>query len=241
MFCYNLEIMKTVGIIGKGNFGSFMGSHLEKHLEVSFYDKDDPDEQLRSVCDSDVVIFAVPFFSLEPIINKTKDLISSNSIICDVTSIKQKPLGLLKTAFPNNQILGTHPIFGPQSGKNGITGLPIVLSNISCTEGVYALIKQFLASKLELKVIEQTPDQHDQEMAYIQGLAHFVGRALKNLDIKDYETSTFSYHQLVELTDLLKDDSWELFRTIQEANPYAQEVRDSLRAELDSLEKKLES
>jgi len=232
--------MKTIGIIGAGNFGQFMASHLKKHLDVSLYDQADTDEQLQVVCSADVVIFAVPFFSLQNAIDSAQSYITDETVICDVTSIKQKPLELLQQAFPGNQIVGTHPIFGPQSGKNGITGLPIVVSNISCTDEPYQQISQFLASKLGLKVIEQTPEQHDKEMAYIQGLAHFIARALKNLKVKDFETSTFSYHQLVELTDLLKDDSWELFRTIQEANPYAQEVRDSLRAELDSLEEKLE-
>ncbi len=231
--------MKTIGIIGAGNFGRFMASHLEKYVEVFLYDRNNTDEQLQKVCSSDMVIFAVPFFSLQDAINSTQKYITDDAIICDVTSIKQKPLELLQKAFPANQVLGTHPIFGPQSGKNGISGLSIVLSNISCTTQTYTQVRDFIASKLELKIIEQTPEQHDKEMAHIQGLTHFIGRALKSLDIKDYETSTFSYHQLVELTDLLKDDSWELFRTIQEANPYAQEVRDSLRNELDLLENKL--
>ena len=231
--------MKTIGIIGAGNFGRFMASHVEKHFTVELFDKSDSEDQLKKVCASDFVIFAVPFSALDGAIKQAKDLISQETIVCDVTSIKQKPLELLQATFPDNQILGTHPIFGPQSGKDGIVGLPIVLSNVSCMEKTYSLTKQFLDSKLGLKIIEQTPDQHDKEMAYIQGLAHFIGRALKNLDIKDYETSTFSYHQLVELTDLLKDDSWELFQTIQEGNPYAQEVRDSLRTELNSLEERL--
>lgn len=231
--------IQTIGIIGVGNFGKLMSSHLERHFLIELYDKDDSQEQLIKTCSSDVVIFAVPFFSLADAIENTKDHISLEALICDVTSIKQKPLEMLSQAFPQNQVMGTHPIFGPQSGKDGIVGLPIVISNVSASQEVYNMVLEFIRTKLELKIIEQSPEQHDKEMAYIQGLAHFIGRALKNLNIKDYETSTFSYHQLVELTDLLKDDSWELFRTIQEGNEYAQEVRDNLRAELDRLEEKL--
>ena len=232
--------MKSVGIIGYGNFGKLIEKHLAPHFDVRAYDKEDSDKILKSVCQSDVVIFAIPFFSLQEVIEKTRDLIPNSSLIADVTSIKVKPVKMLSKVFPNHQIIATHPIFGPQSGKDGIVGLPIVIHNVSANAELYRKTLSFFKDTLELKVIEQTPDQHDREMAYIQGMAHFIGRALKNLDIKDYETSTFSYHQLVELTDLLREDSWELFRTIQEGNPYAEEVRKELMSELGSLEKRLD-
>jgi prephenate dehydrogenase len=45
--------------------------------------------------------------------------------LVDVTSVKVKPLEIIEKYFPKDkfQILGTHPMFGPQSGASGIKKL----------------------------------------------------------------------------------------------------------------------
>jgi prephenate dehydrogenase len=92
---------------------------------------------------------------------------------------------------------------------------------------------------LQLEVIEKTPEEHDSEMAYVQGLSHFVGRALSIMQIKDFESATKSYKQLLALENLVGSDSWELYKTIQNANPYTQEVRNTFLETLQDLETKL--
>ncbi len=218
-----------------------MAKHLAPHAEVRAYDPNQTSlsTDLKTVCSSQLVIFAVPFNVLEEAAESAVPFIAPETHIADVTSVKVKPLQILQKYFPHNPILGTHPIFGPQSGKESIAGLPIVLSNISWDAGSYAAVRAFLAETLKLRVIEKTAEEHDREMAHVQGLAHFIGRALKEMDIKDYETNTFSYHQLVELRDLLKDDSWDLFETIENANPHAAEVRTKLMIALQTLEERL--
>lgn len=234
--------METVGIIGFGQFGQFLMQHLEPHLDVHAYDINGKSpHSLEEVCACDVVIFAVPVQSLEAACKKAAPFLKESTRIADVASVKVRPLEILRTYFPDHALLGTHPIFGPQSGKDGIAGLPIVFSNLSWNESEYQKVREFCSSTLGLHVIERSPDEHDREMAHVMALSHFIGRALKHLDIKDYETNTFSYHQLVELRDLLKEDSWELFETIQKENPYAQEVRTNFLKELRSLEERLNS
>ena len=76
-------------------------------------------------------------------------------------------------------------------------------------------------------------------MAHVQGLSHFIGRALKHIEISDYATSTESYKQLVELRDLLAGDSWDLFETIQNTNSETKKVRTKFLKELEKIEKKL--
>ena len=232
---------RHIGIIGFGSFGQFMAGHLSPHAEVRAYDPNQKDlsTDLKTVCSSELVIFAVPFNALEEAAKSAVPFIPSQTHIADVTSVKVKPLQILQEYFPHNPILGTHPIFGPQSGRESIVGLPIVLSNISWDVESYAAVRAFLVDTLKLRVIEKTPEEHDKEMAHVQGLAHFIGRALKDMDIKDYETNTFSYHQLVKLRDLLKEDSWELFETIENANPYAADIRAKLMNALQTLEGQL--
>lgn len=237
--------MKTLGIIGFGQFGQFMEQHLRAHFNVCVYDpkysKDDAScwESLENMCDSDIVVFAVPFASLEEACTQAKPHIKKETLLADVTSVKVKPLELLQEHFPENQILGTHPIFGPRSGEGGIEGLPLAITNISWDEESFTSAKSFLQDTLQLKVVEVGAEEHDEQMAYEMGLAHFIGRALKHIGIEKFETNTKSYKELVNLQELLRDDSWELFETIQNDNPYAKHVREELLHHLHDLERRL--
>jgi prephenate dehydrogenase len=225
-----------IAIIGYGQFGQFMAKHLKPYFTVVPIKRDtDP----KKVATCDIVIFAVPWSGLETAITTLKPYIQKEALILDVTSVKQKPLALLTKHFPTHEILGTHPIFGPQSGKHGLTGLPIVLCNISFTKPHYTAVTKFLKQTLKLQVIEETAIEHDTEMARVQGLTHFIGRALLQLDIKSYATNTKSYAQLLELKRLLANDSWELFTTIQNTNPEAKIVRKELLTTLAALERDL--
>ncbi len=230
----------TFGIIGYGQFGQFIAPYLGTLGAVRAYDANGAGTHtLEETARADVLIFAVPVQHLKAAAETAKPHVQTGALIVDVSSVKVRPLEILGGVFPQHEILGTHPIFGPQSGKNGISGLPLVLTNHSFTKTHYATAKEFLLS-FELTLIERTPDQHDQEMARVQGLAHFIGRALKGLDIQAYETSTKSYRHLLELRDLLKDDSWELFETIQKENPHAKSVRAEFLTELNRLEELLD-
>lgn len=228
---------KKIAIVGYGQFGRFMAKHLRPYGTIIPVKRDTDPEKVRSC---DIVIFSVSFDGLESVCERLKPFIAPQAAIVDVTSVKQKPLRILQKHFPAHAILGTHPIFGPQSGKNGIAGLPIVLCNVSFPKNKYAAVKKFLKNELQLHVIEQTPKEHDYEMAHVQGLTHLIGRAIKRLDIQDFKTHTKSYEQLLELKKLLQDDTWELFKTIQDTNPEAKKVRKRFQKEILQIEKDLE-
>ncbi len=228
-----------IGIIGKGQFTNFIVPHLEKFFQVLVFGREEKDEEvLKSL---DYLIFSVPLQNLEEVCKEIQNKILENTIIIDVTSVKVKPLQILKQYFLNNQILGTHPIFGPQSGKNGIENLSIVLCNVSLGEEKYLGIKNFLIEKLQLKVIEKTPGQHDREMAYVHGLSHFIGRALSIMEIQEYETATKGYKNMIQLKETVGYDTWELYKTIQDGNELTKEVRKEFLKNLIELEQKLES
>ncbi len=232
-----------VGIIGWGNFTKFIKPILEKYFEVIIFSRSGEFEHLESTDKLetlDYLIFSIPLAGLEETCRKIQDKILEKTILIDVTSVKVEPLRIMKQYFLNNPILGTHPIFGPQSGKNGIENLPIVLTNVNLDENRYLEIRTFLSEVLKLKVIEKTAHQHDREMAYVQGLSHFIGRALATMDIQDFETATQSYRQLVNLEYLVGGDSWDLYKTIQNGNELTSEVRKKFLQTLVDLENKLD-
>jgi prephenate dehydrogenase len=238
--------MRKIGIIGVGDFGKFLEKHLQKYFEVEIFDRKiladislNDSIQTDRINNVDFLVFSITLNGLEDVCQKIQGKIKKEVVLVDVMSIKVKPIEIMKRYFPDNQILATHPIFGPQSGKNGLKDLPIVLTNVSLSEDLYTGIKSFLLNNLELKVIERTLEQHDKEMAYIQGLSHFIGRALETMDIQDYESKTYSYAQLLKLRELLGKDSFELFKTIQNGNPHAKEIRENFLKVLIDLEKTL--
>jgi prephenate dehydrogenase len=79
------------------------------------------------------------------------------------------------------------------------------------------------------------------QMAYVQALTHFVGRAVNEMDIPDVEQKTPAYQYLLDIKRNLGQDSWDLFLTIENENPYAQKVRQDFLNELETLNKKLGS
>ncbi len=234
---------KTIGIIGYGQFGKLMHKYLKGYFEVRIYKRGGEHDTLEETCDSDIVIFSIPVQFLDTSCALASKYIKKEAIVMDVASVKVQPIEILKKHFPNNEILGTHPIFGPQSEREngGVEGLPIALTNVSLGNNRYNEIKAFLASELKLKIVEKSAKEHDKEMALVQGLSHFIARALKNMEIKNMDMSTHSYRELIRLKDLLANDTWDLFKTIQEHNPYAVDVRNQFMGELQELVEKLDT
>ncbi len=244
--------IKTIGIYGYGAFGKLMARELSKYFEILTHSPSlkpgSSDMHARYVTlkelaqESEILVFAVPVQFLDGVAENIakQDFLPRHLPLLDVSSVKVYPLEILQKYFPDNPLLGTHPIFGPQSVERyGLAGSKIVLCNESFNKESYQDIKNFLSKDLKLQVLEKSAQEHDREMAYIQGLSHFIGRALAEMNIDEFNTETFSYKHLVELKDLLKDDSWELFKTIQNYNPYAKKMRKDFLDMLKYLNKKL--
>lgn len=236
--------MKEIGLIGLGSFGQFMVPHLKPFFKVTAYNRSDRSsdaerldidyEDLETVASKSIVILSVPVQFLEEMLIRIKDFVQPGAMIVDVSSVKVKPVELMLKHLPSHvEIMATHPLFGPQSGKNGIEGLNMVLSPIRTKRGRNT--ERFLSQVLKLNVLERTPEVHDKQMAYVQALTHFVGRAVNEMDIPDVEQKTNAYQYLLDIKRTLGQDSMDLFFTIENENPYAKEVRDQFVQELMKL------
>ena len=96
-------------------------------------------------------------------------------------------------------------------------------------------IEKFLAS-LGLTVVHMTCDEHDREMAWVHALTFFVGRGLLNIDPPTSLLTTHYYSELLDVVNVERTHSIELFNTIQRGNPYAEEMRKQFIASLTQLE-----
>ncbi|HJO92611.1 MAG TPA: prephenate dehydrogenase [Victivallales bacterium] len=232
MFCDNDRL--NIGIIGYGNFGKLMTYHLSKFHNIYVYDKNInpkvklPEKvhftNLDKITDCKILIIAVAMGAFESVVKSIHNRLKPGTLIMEVTSVKIRPLEILEKYLSDDiEILGTHPLFGPQSTKDGIKGRKIALFPVRCSST--ECIKKFLFDKLKLKILEMSPEQHDKEMAQVQALSHFVGHAFKKINLTDYKTNTATYNHLLTARDIVANDSDDLFNTIQNENPYASDMR----------------
>ncbi|MEM7755124.1 MAG: prephenate dehydrogenase [Planctomycetota bacterium] len=228
-------MIERVGVIGLGQFGRLLAESLAPHAEVVAHDArliDAPPRGvalvgLDDVARSDVVVPAVNLQHLGEVLDAVGPVLGEGALVADVTSVKVEPIGLMNDRLPNHaQILGTHPLFGPQSvAEKGLAGQRLAVCRVRIDDAVYAAVERVLSGALGLDVIETTADEHDRQMALVQALTHLVGHAAAELDLADLPLGTLAYRRLRQLAQNISGDSEELFDAIQGRNPYAAGVR----------------
>lgn len=238
----------SIGIIGFGAFGKLAAEHLSRKADVSVTDVVDKSEEakklgvefasLEEVTCRDVVILSVPMDSLEDVLHKIKDKVKEGGLVLDVCSLKSFSCSLMKDVLPDSvDIVGTHPLFGPQSASDSIKGMKIALCDVRGDR--ISEVKDF-CEDLGLNVFKTTPKEHDRQMAFSQALTHFIGQVANRMGIKRVRFSTKTFDDLMDIIDIIKDDKWRLFENIQSMNPFAGEVRDEFIEESIELNEYLE-
>ncbi len=234
-------MIKKIGIIGFGPFGQFMLKHLSPYFDVKVTSRTERVALAKELggefvslsellAESNIVIISVAIPVIPQIIEDIKGHLKPGTLIMDVASVKIYPTKVMLSRLPDNiEILGTHPLFGPQSGRYGIEGLKMVLTPVRVRNEKIEIIRKFLEEELRLKVFIMSPEEHDKAMSRTQVITQFIARVIKHLDIKEEELSLPSYELLLELYKMLGEDSDLLFEAIELYNPYASSVRDKLK------------
>lgn len=143
-------------------------NHIAKKYNVDFQI-----DNIKAVKDKDIIIFCVPISLTEQIIKETWKYINKNSIVLDVTSIKQLPVRAFKKYLDKNiTVIPTHPMFWPYI--NSLSGQVIALTpnKIVKNQKHYKMLKKYLENKW-VNIIESSPKKHDKNMAIVQWLTHF--------------------------------------------------------------------
>src|SRR3989344_2897432 len=244
---------KHIGIIGGGRFTetllrlfgqdfliivcginkkSLIAFKNEYPIEITTNMKD------LAVCDA--VIFAVPISEFEKVLLAYSLLMKGRQTLIDVLSVKSYPKQVFKKIIKNKDInvLCTHPVFGPDSSKNGFENLPMMIDDSMCESGESAFWKTYFQKK-GLRVISMSCNEHDKLAASSQGLTHFIGRMLDNLKIKSNSLDTLGTKKLLEIKEQTCNDTWQLFYDLQHYNPYTQKMRINLGKSFDLLFNKL--
>ncbi len=227
-----------IGIVGFGNFGQFLAKRILKHdIEVvatSRTDYSDSAEHMgvaffRDMKDfvgtqPDIIILATSILSFADVV-KTMPLEQlSSALFVDVLSVKTYPKEYLKRMLPNDtDILCTHPMFGPDSGKGSWDGLKFMFEKVRIRK--HAVCNAFLAvfAKEGCEMIEVSCEKHDSFAASSQFITHTTGRILSHLHLKKTPIDTRGYEKLLSVVENTTNDSFDLYYGLYKFNANAKE------------------
>lgn len=240
-----------IGFIGFGRLGHHLCKFLSQDFDVYVYDKLDLKDKIQSigatpatleeVCHCQVVIPFVPISAFENIMQEISPLLTKEQLLIDVCSVKEYPVDLMKKYTSNKvSILGTHPMFGPDSTKETLFGSKIVLCKVRLKNKRYQEIKSYL-EKHGLKVIETTPAEHDEQISHSLVLTHMIGRTLIEYKAeKILDVDTLGYRRLMKILGVVENDSWQLFEDMNDYNRFAKKTRDEFMNALTQVISKVE-
>jgi prephenate dehydrogenase len=239
---------KKLGLIGLGAFGQLAASHLRGHFEIVAADASDRSGEAARLgigwgssaeaAALPYVLLAVPVQSFGKVLESISGVVRPGALVIDVASVKIGPLREMERILPESvEILGTHPMFGPQSAAGGLAGHRIAVCPVRTRRLDEACA--FLREKLALEVYVCDAETHDREIAQTQALAQFVGRALAQLEESTSPVRTPGYDHFREVADTVGRDTWELFAAIQNLNPHAAAMRTELLGHLAELQQRL--
>lgn len=242
--------MKTVSIVGFGRFGRVLYRLLKDDFIITLYNRTSIKDELNSnlkiardiknIYESEYIFYAVPISAFEQVIASHKKYFRDSHVLIDVLSVKEYPAAVLKKYLQNvkTQAILTHPMFGPDSSKNGFKGLPMIMNQFTANNDHYAFWKDFFINK-NLNVIELSAQEHDKLAANSQGVTHFIGRLLEEVNFKPTTIDALGSKKLHEVVDQTCNDTWELFLNLQNYNKFTKNVRLRLGKAYDKLYNKL--
>jgi prephenate dehydrogenase len=173
----------------------------------------------RAVDGADVVLLSVPIDSFEAVVGQLQPHLKPGQKVIDITSVKTMPVEVMREYLPQCSVLGAHPVFGP--GAKGIRNQNVVLTPSSDGEAALAAkVRQYLEQG-GARVTVMTPQEHDEMIAVILGLAHFIAIVSADtlLGFKRLTEMTAiagpTYKTLLTLAESVLTEDPELYAAIQ--------------------------
>ncbi|HMS31774.1 MAG TPA: prephenate dehydrogenase/arogenate dehydrogenase family protein [Candidatus Saccharibacteria bacterium] len=234
----------TITIFGTGSFGKLIAKLCPQQTKVNLLSlRALSDAELKDTLErTDILFLTIPLSAYQKSLARIKTFLKEETLLVDVCSVKLAPSAKIKELLPEHKnLLITHPLFGPQSSKNGTRteGLSLVLCH---KQGELAdRVISYSKSILKLKIVEMDAREHDRQMANAQALTFFVSEVLSKFKFNDQILKTPSFEELLDLRGLAEKESTDLLRLIQNDNPFAQELRNKFITEALKINKKYTS
>ncbi len=235
------------GIYGLGRFGTFWAERLARHAEVKAYSRRSRSAPAgvelvaeERLLECPVLILCVAISAMEQVLCRIRDRLPEGVTVMDTCSVKVHPTRLMAELLPDDaRILGTHPMFGPDSGRETIAGLPMVLCPVRIDQEPLAGWERFFAG-FKLNVVVMDADTHDREAAFTQGVTHYVGRVLAEMRLRESGIAPLGYQRLLSIVEHTCNDPWQLFADLQRFNTHTVEMRAGLEEAFRNIARRLD-
>ncbi|MGH7496283.1 MAG: prephenate dehydrogenase/arogenate dehydrogenase family protein [bacterium] len=242
-------IRKQIGILGFGRFGQFWARTLQCDHNVFVTDANAALASLAAASGvaftsmpelcarAEAIFLCVPVNHFEATVRSIKTHLKPHTTVLEVCSVKVYPAEILMRqlgALAEVELIATHPMFGPDSGANGLSGLPMVMWPLRSASSQYQDWR-FYFSGLGLRVVEISPEEHDRLAANSQGVTHYLGRVLQEMNLSATPIDTKGFELLLSVIAQTCNDTWELFYNLQNYNPFTGEMRLRLEEALDRV------
>lgn len=249
----------TIGIVGFGTFGQFLARRMVEaghrvlatsrtpyyqqaaEMGAEFY------EDVDDFCEEhpDVVLLATSILSTEPVLRSLPlTRLKRSTLVVDVLSVKVFPKQLLLSLLPRElDILCTHPMFGPDSGKGSWNGLnfmydPVRVGKDPKRQQRLELFLSFFRQQ-GCRMVDMTCEEHDRQAASTQFVTHTVGRMLGAMSLASTEINTKGYEALLQLVQNTTHDSFDLYYGLFLYNTNATDELERLEQAFDVVKKQL--
>jgi len=177
----------------------------------------------EAVQSADVILISVPMDNLEPVVQEIQPYIRPKQVVIEITSTKVVPSEIMHRHIKAGLTLGVHPMFGP--GASSVARRNFVLTPTNEAETTLAQkVKDYLEAR-EARVTLMTPQEHDEMMAVILGLSHFIAivsadtlLSLGKVKQRDAISGT-TYKLLLTLVESVISEDPEFYASLQMSLP----------------------
>ncbi len=224
-------------IYGVGGMGSFFKDFFfSRGYDVAGYDviESRRDVELDRIKDYDVIFVCVPMDAVGDALENIKRYANPNALLVDISSIKSRILKLFdESGF---DYLSIHPMFGPRS-EIGLSNIIVVVE--SGREEEKVILDEFRRAGAIISYLPR--ERHDEKMAEIQGISHFVLLAMANfladrIGGGDLQYASPIFCVLYKLASRILNQDWRMYYHIQKN---AEKLRDEFVKSVIDLNEKL--
>ncbi len=181
----------------------------------------------EAVKSADAVLLSVTIDNFEEVVKQISPHVRPDQLVVDITSVKQMPVDIMHKNL-KAKVLGAHPVFGP--GARDLVSQNFVLTPTDDDETALAQKARGYLEGKGARVSVMTPREHDEMMAVVLGLAHYISivaaDTLATVDrlpqLRAIGGST--YRVLVTLVESVISEDPELYATLQMNLPHLPEL-----------------
>ena len=217
-------------LLKEGNEVIITGRNERKLLEVKRQLGVEAATNVEAVKSADVILLSVPIDNFAEVVEQVCPVTRPEQIIIDITSVKVFPVETMHRHIKAGLVLGTHPVFGP--GARSIANQNFVLTPTDEKERTLAeKVRKYLETR-GAKVTLMTPREHDEMMAVILGLSHFIAivsaDTLLSLDklARMKTVGGVTYKVLLTLVESVLAEDPELYASLQMSLPNMTEIEE---------------